>query len=208
MRYVALATDYDGTLAHDGKVDEETLAALERLSASGRKLLLVTGRHLPDLQQVFPRLDIFDRVVAENGALLFDPESRQTEPLCDAPSAAFLEELKRCGVPFEAGHCIVATWEPHQQAVLEAIKQLGLELQVIFNKGAVMVLPAGLNKGSGLHRALAEMGNRRITWWAWVMQKTITPSCESANAVWRWRMPCPPLRNRPTRRSQKRAARA
>lgn len=53
MRYVALATDYDGTLAHDGKVDDATLTALEKLSASGRKLLLVTGRHLPDLKNVF-----------------------------------------------------------------------------------------------------------------------------------------------------------
>ena len=31
----------------------------------------------------------------------------------------------------------------HQEAVLESIHDLGLELQVIFNKGAVMVLPSG-----------------------------------------------------------------
>jgi Mrp family chromosome partitioning ATPase len=31
---------------------------------------------------------------------------------------------------------------------------MGLELQVIFNKGAVMVLPPGVNKASGLRRAL------------------------------------------------------
>ena len=48
MRYLALASDYDGTLAHDGRVDEETIAAIARLRASGRKLILVTGRHLDD----------------------------------------------------------------------------------------------------------------------------------------------------------------
>jgi len=37
----------------------------------------------------------------------------------------------------------VATWKPHQDAVLDCIRELGLDLQVIFNKGAVMVLPAG-----------------------------------------------------------------
>jgi hydroxymethylpyrimidine pyrophosphatase-like HAD family hydrolase len=30
MHYVALATDFDGTIAHDGVVDEPTQAALER----------------------------------------------------------------------------------------------------------------------------------------------------------------------------------
>ena len=35
---------------------------------------------------------------------------------------------------------------------------MGLELQIIFNKGAVMVLPAGINKESGLRAALEELG--------------------------------------------------
>ncbi len=36
MRYVALACDYDGTLALDGKVDEPTRAALVRVLETGR----------------------------------------------------------------------------------------------------------------------------------------------------------------------------
>ena len=42
MRYLALATDYDGTLAHDGAIDHATVNTLERLRATGRKLILVT----------------------------------------------------------------------------------------------------------------------------------------------------------------------
>src|SRR5213075_1974112 len=34
----------------------------------------------------------------------------------------------------------------------------GLELQIIFNKGAVMVLPAGINKAAGMAAALADLG--------------------------------------------------
>ena len=67
MRYLGLACDYDGTVAHHGQVHEETIAALERVRASGRKLLLVTGRQLEDLLEVFARIDLFDRVVAECG---------------------------------------------------------------------------------------------------------------------------------------------
>ena len=87
MHYAALATDYDGTIAHDGVVDPPTIAALERLRASGRRLVLVTGRELPDLARVMPRLDLFDRVVAENGALLYRPESGAERPLAEPPPA-------------------------------------------------------------------------------------------------------------------------
>lgn len=176
MRFLALACDYDGTLAHDGFVNPSTVAALERLRASGRRTLLVTGRELRDLQRVFPRLDLFDRVVAENGAVLHRPQGpppagRQAVPgaratsgradetlLCEPPPKAFLAALRARNVPFSLGRAIVATWEPHHTAVLDAIRRLGLELSVTFNKGAVMVLPASVNKESGLRAALDELG--------------------------------------------------
>ena len=81
MRYFALATDYDGTLAHDGEVSPATTTALEQLRATGRKLSLVTGRELDDLLRAFPQIDLFDRVVAENGGLVYTPATRQEQPL-------------------------------------------------------------------------------------------------------------------------------
>ncbi|MGZ9021301.1 MAG: HAD family hydrolase, partial [Rhodoplanes sp.] len=56
MHYQALATDYDGTLATDGRVDEAVLAALQALRASGRRLILISGREHEDLLRVFPSL--------------------------------------------------------------------------------------------------------------------------------------------------------
>ena len=73
MRFRVLAADYDGTLAHHGRTSPSTVTALRRLKDSGRKLVLVTGRQLDDLQQVFPEIDLFNRVVAENGAVLYHP---------------------------------------------------------------------------------------------------------------------------------------
>lgn len=157
MRYLALATDYDGTLASHGQVSEQSLAALERVRASGRKLLLVTGRHLPDLRSVFSNLETFDRIVAENGALLYRPNSQQETLLCEPPNQHFLERLEQQKIPFSAGRGVVATWEPHQDTVLHAIHDLGLDLQVIFNKGSVMVLPSGVNKATGMKVALSEL---------------------------------------------------
>jgi hydroxymethylpyrimidine pyrophosphatase-like HAD family hydrolase len=159
MPLLALASDYDGTLAHDGVVDEPTLQALETFRRSGRKLILVTGRELADLATVFSHFEIFDRIVAENGAVLFNPATGEKRILGDRPNPRFLAALERRGVqPISLGDVIVATRRPNETTVLEVIRDLGLELQVVFNKGSVMVLPPRVNKVSGLKEALAELG--------------------------------------------------
>src|SRR5215208_6066916 len=158
MRYLALACDYDGTLAHAGTISETTIAALEKLLASGRKLILVTGRELDDLLTVCPRCDLFEWIVAENGCLLYRPATQEELFLYEAPPVEFAAALRALGVPVSIGKVIVSTRVPHEVKVLEVIRQFGLELQVIFNKGAVMILPAGHNKASGLTAALDKMG--------------------------------------------------
>jgi HAD superfamily hydrolase (TIGR01484 family) len=159
MRYRALATDYDGTLAHDGVVAPSTLAALKRVRDSGRKLILVTGRELDELLAIFPRHDRFDRVVAENGALFYRPDTGHVHLLAESPPDRFVADLQRRGVePLSIGRTIVATVEPHHQEVLASIHALGLEWHVVFNKGSVMVLPSGVTKATGLIPALADLG--------------------------------------------------
>src|SRR6516225_6301063 len=106
----ALAADYDGTLATLGEVRGATLDALRRLKASGRWLLLVTGRRLPDLERVFGEVNIFDAVVAENGALLALPRRAEVRRLAPGPPPLFLEDLGRRRVePLAVGQTVVAT---------------------------------------------------------------------------------------------------
>jgi len=159
VRYLALATDYDATLATDGAVDPDTVAALRRLAATGRKLVLVTGRQLGDLLLAFPQAAIFDAVVAENGAVLYRPQSRETRVLAQSPSPQFVQALRRRGVaPLWVGQVVVATVQPNETRVMEVIRELGLDLQVILNKGSVMVLPASVDKATGLSAALDDLG--------------------------------------------------
>jgi HAD superfamily hydrolase (TIGR01484 family) len=159
MRYHVLAADYDGTLAHHGRIDDATWSALRRLRDSGRKIVMVTGRELDELLSIVPHPEVFERIVAENGAVLYDPRTREARVACLPPSPLFVAELVRRGVErVSVGRAIVATWEPYEDTVLHVIHDLGLELQVIFNKGAVMVLPTGINKATGLAEALADLG--------------------------------------------------
>jgi len=155
--YLGLATDFDGTLAWEGRVDAATIDALERLRVSGRKLLLVTGRELTELLSLFPQAALFDRLVVENGALLYDPTARKSRALTTLPPNALIEELQRRQIPCSVGRSIIATTEPYEHRLLSTIRDLGLEWHVIFNKGAVMALPSGVNKATGLAAALEEL---------------------------------------------------
>src|SRR5688572_12797783 len=113
MRYNAIALDYDGTIAHDGEVPPHVLDGLARLKESGRRLVLVTGRELDELIEIFPGIGIFDRVVAENGALLYRPHDASRKDLGDPPPEALVQGLRACGMPLSVGATIVATVRPH-----------------------------------------------------------------------------------------------
>lgn len=154
MQYLSLACDYDGTLARHGQVSSPTIHALERVVASGRQLLLITGRRLPHLQQVFPRIDLFAAVVAENGALLYQPASDTKKLLADAPPEQFIHALRARGVPLGTGEVIVTSLTSYETTVQEVIRDLGLALQIILNKHDLMILPAGIDKATGLLCAL------------------------------------------------------
>jgi hydroxymethylpyrimidine pyrophosphatase-like HAD family hydrolase len=159
MRFLSLATDYDGTLAHEGRVSATTLAALEKLRDSGRKIILVTGRDLDDLLQVFPEYAIFEKIVAENGAIIYTPSSRDVKLLAEPPPPDFVAALRSRGVEsLTVGRSIVATVEPYGAVAQELIRNFGLELQLIYNKGSVMILPSGINKSTGLLAALSDLG--------------------------------------------------
>lgn len=159
MHFLALAVDYDGTIAESGNVPEQVCTALATLRDSGRKLLLITGRELQALKHHFDRLDLFDLVVAENGALLYDPRTDTEELIADSASTELVQRLREKGVsPLSVGRSVIATWHPFEGAVITSIRELGLELQMTFNKDAVMVLPSGVNKASGLSAALLRLG--------------------------------------------------
>jgi hydroxymethylpyrimidine pyrophosphatase-like HAD family hydrolase len=157
MKFSCLSCDYDGTIAHDGKVAPSTIAALRRFAAANGTLLLVTGREIPDLLKIFPENVMFDRIVAENGALLYDPATRNERLLAPPPSEFLVNELRRRGIQMSVGRAIIATWRPNVQDVADAIRETKQDVRVILNKNAVMILPPGIDKASGLRVALSDL---------------------------------------------------
>jgi hydroxymethylpyrimidine pyrophosphatase-like HAD family hydrolase len=159
MRYRVLACDYDGTVASQGVMAPETVASLHRLRESGRRVVLVTGRILDELLDICDDVDVFDLCVLENGALIYNPATGQQRLLAPTLPRRFVEALRAHGVtPLSVGRAICSTWEPFEAVVVRTIHEMELDLQIVFNKHSVMVLPASVNKGTGLTVALETLG--------------------------------------------------
>lgn len=154
----AIASDFDGTIGGDDGVAATTVAALARFKASSRKLILVTGRPLGELHDVFEHMTLFDVVVAENGGLLYHPGNDTMRLLAPPPSESFVARLRERGVDeLAVGRTIVATHTGHHSVIRETIDEMAPQLEIILNTDALMVLPKGVDKASGLDAALAEL---------------------------------------------------
>jgi hydroxymethylpyrimidine pyrophosphatase-like HAD family hydrolase len=157
MKYRVLATDYDGTLATDGVVGDDIVATLRRARERGLKGVLVTGRELPSLFNTFAHADVFELVVAENGAVLYTPATKSVEVIAPPPPPALVRALEHAGVPVAVGHSIVATVLPHDQAMRAVLQSLDLDWHIVYNKRSAMAMPAGVTKATGLGAALEQL---------------------------------------------------
>ncbi len=153
MKFGVLALDYDGTIAREGALDPDVKDAIIEARARGIVVVLVTGRILSDLRQKVGEFGFVDAVVAENGAVLAFPNG-QSRLIGNLPPRVFLDELRRRGIEYKAGHCIVEADAVSAPQMLAVIRELELPLALLFNRSRVMVLPQAISKGNGLRAAL------------------------------------------------------
>lgn len=152
-----MAFDFDGTLAVGGVVPRDLEEALERCRAAGYALFLVTGRRFEAVQ--LGRLSkLFTGVVWENGAVLVHSATGEVYLPFGQLEDRLVKAMKDAKIPFEEGLAIAATWVPHDQVVWQVLGAHGGGAVVEYNKGAVMILPAGAAKGAGLERLLTICG--------------------------------------------------
>ncbi len=149
-----MAFDFDGTLAVNGDVPPELETALEQCRANGYVLFLVTGRRFKTVP-LGSLGGLFAGIVWENGAVLTHTASGETYLPFGQLDARLLKAIDAAGIPFERGLAIAATWKPHDQALWHILSSHGSSTSIEYNKSAVMVLPPGATKGTGLERLLA-----------------------------------------------------
>ena len=154
MKLAAIALDYDGTIARGDALDPTVREAVAAARAAGIVVLLVTGRILEDLRRVAGDLHFVDIVVAENGAVIHFPATGHLSMLAGGIPDGFVTDLRRRGIGFGRGQCLVDADAYDAPLMLEAIRELQLPLVLIFNGGRVMALPQGITKATGLQAAL------------------------------------------------------
>ena len=157
MKLAAVAIDYDGTVAVDGTFDPGVRDAIAQLRLRGIAVVLVTGRRLDDLRRVAGSLRCFSAIVAENGAVLFFPESGRRATIGRAPDPRFVEALLERGVDIAVGDSVIETEANRATSVLDVIHALEQPQILAFNRGRLMVLPPGIAKSIGLARVLSTL---------------------------------------------------
>ena len=123
-------------------------------------MILVTGRIVNELRAVFADVeDHVDALVAENGAVLVTSVGvrRLVAPIDRAVSSG----LSARGVVHRSGQVLIACDAADEPAALEVIRGLGLDCRLVRNRGELMILPAGVTKGSGVLQALDDLGLSR-----------------------------------------------
>lgn len=152
QRPVALALDMDGTLTTGSRpLGRELTDLLREVKRAGTKLILATGRCVKDCYDLAGQ-DLFDGLVAENGAVLVFGGRK----LLVAPDG-WAEVRRRIVANFEPGceEVIISA----DRGALEVAKQVvpGAAAKIELNKDRLMILPAGIDKGTGLTKILSSM---------------------------------------------------
>lgn len=158
MHLNIIALDLDGTLAQHNVVSSETWKVLRKAKEKGFTLILVTGRRLSALSEIGPFEDFCEVIVAEDGAVVYFPKNASVVLPFGQVAPEVIQRLEARNLPLEKGLAIAATWVPYDKDVLEVLSETGGGLTMEYNKGAVMILPPGATKGTGLLSALHQLG--------------------------------------------------
>jgi phosphoglycolate phosphatase (TIGR01487 family) len=161
-RISAIAMDFDGTIrSPGGAVATDLLTQLGALRRTGIKLILATGRALPDLRLLVD-VELFDALVVENGAaLVIDGLWRSLAPGWWRPVR---ERLLRSFKTAAHEQVIISLRRERECEARAAIVDIDHDeggqylVSIEFNKESMMLVPKGVNKGSGLEAAIGALG--------------------------------------------------
>lgn len=155
--------DYDRTVT-DGslKVDEECLSEIAALREKRVHTTLVTGRKRTFVEHLLSEHPgTFDSAVCENGCLALLNSAWQVAS--DFPQRSeIVRRFTEAGAPFDRGDCILSTEALSGAQVRELLAGIP-GWHGIANVNSVMILPEGVDKGSGISKVQAENGGSSET---------------------------------------------
>jgi hydroxymethylpyrimidine pyrophosphatase-like HAD family hydrolase len=158
MHISVIATDFDGTISRGDWLAPEAGHALRRWREIGQVAVLVSGRSFEFLRALQEREQAFDLIVAENGAVLYNPLTDEMRLPFGEVADDLVDTLVQLGIPLWRGIAIAGTTLPYDDAVWAASRELGLPVHIETNRNEGMLLPPGASKGAGLLNLLQREG--------------------------------------------------
>jgi len=138
-------------------MDRSEVAALKRWRRAGKKVLLVTGE-TPEQLCDFPHLELYDRVVAENGALLLHCGNHRETRLAKPPPERLVRALENAGLTSLKRGRLIFQAEPSDERKIERVlRELRSPWCLVHNRHQIMVVPPRVNKATGLAAILKKM---------------------------------------------------
>lgn len=154
FKFKMLASDYDDTIATKGQMTDDVKKSLLEVKQAGYLISLVTGRGFDDLLRVCPQIKIFDLVIAENGTILYLTSQDKVEYLAKLPPIEFIAKLMEHRIPFYQNRIMTTVRRNFVERVNALIDKFEFPLHIICHKDYGLILPLGMNKSTGLGKAL------------------------------------------------------
>lgn len=161
-----LITDLDRTLTGpDLKLDEHARRMLRELREAGIRVILATGRPLVHVVQLGLR-ELTDALVVENGAIVMDSSTRETHITGGDFRSQAERALGDLASRFSWNRVVGSGPRELATEAGARLNAMGMHFNLEFNEEHVMVLPAGVDKGTGALAALRLLGIRSRDVWA------------------------------------------
>lgn len=157
--FVAIISDYDRTLTDESlKLWRPAIEALKSLREKREiKIVIASGRRLSFLLEKLDSLNLVDAFIAENGAVVHIPKSNITSTF-NKDMSQVKAALNASSVPTEEGDVVVSTKRAFEKEVKRILRERGLRMGFHYNRDALMILPAGVSKATGVLWAGSELG--------------------------------------------------
>ncbi|MBI4143257.1 glycosyltransferase, partial [Candidatus Woesearchaeota archaeon] len=152
----AIITDFDRTITDmPGIIDESVLKELESLN---KPLILVTGRTIGYVKNLYRKFPIWDCIVAENGSCVYFPSSGLFWNFTSDKFEEAKRILRKSGFPASFGNAVISVSKMLESRLKKVLQSVINYIGFRTNVDEVMVLPRGVDKGISIKLVLSYMG--------------------------------------------------
>jgi len=154
-----IVLDFEGTLMNpsEPRLDEGLKRALIRLKSKNLKLVLASSGELESVLKFSKDSGIWDAMVAENGAVVYFPETGNTLRLNENEGKRICRVFSNAGFPVTLRDSSVSVKRRYERRIRKILDSDGLEANLERDWDEIQIVPKNVSKKIGVRMALEEL---------------------------------------------------